>query len=200
MLQLSEKSYHVAKLVVVKADKYGKVMLDTNKYSTSPRLALSTVYLEVCSDTVKVMDEKYNEIVKHARLYEKYAESMDWLPYIYLMSKRPNALKYTGFYQELPDVWRKYLNDAEPQIKRDALMALNAILQKHDISTATDALSATLAKGVKDAASIITSYQRITSHSPNMQPMKLSDNVIDMPAFSTDNNIYDSLLRKQVSQ
>ena len=92
-----EKSYHVAKLVVVKADKYGKVMLDTNKYSTSPRLALSTVYLEVCSDTVKVMDEKYNEIVKHARLYEKYAESMDWLPYIYLMSKRPNALKYTGF-------------------------------------------------------------------------------------------------------
>jgi len=57
-------------------------------------LAQESVYLEITSDTITIMDTKYNLVVTHPRLYEKDGESMDWLPYISLMAKRPNALKY----------------------------------------------------------------------------------------------------------
>lgn len=200
MLPLPENSFHVAKMEVVKSDKYGKVMFESNRYSTSPKLALTTVYLEVSSDMVEVMNEQYQIVVCHPRLYGKGKESMNWLPYISLMSKRPNALKYTGFYHELPDVWRTYLNDADPKTKREALLALNVILQKHDIATAADALNVALANQVKDAASIIASYQRLTSNTPHLPPVKLGNNIIDMPVFKADTNRYDDLLGKKVAK
>lgn len=200
MLPLPEKSFHVAKIEVLKADKYGKVMFESNKYSTSPKLALRTVYLEVSSDNVKVMNEEYELIVTHSRIYGKGQEAMNWIPYISLMSKRPNALKYTGFYHELPDVWQTYLKDADKETKREALLALNCILQKHNIETAADALSITLANGVKDASSIIASYQYLTNNAPHLKPIKLANNVADMPAFKTDNSSYDYLLGMEVTK
>lgn len=200
MLLLPQTPFHVAKMEVAKADKYGKVMFESNKYSTSPKLALSTVYLEVSSDSVKVMDDQYLTVVIHPRIYGKGKESMNWLPYISLMAKRPNALKYTGFYHELPDVWQTYLNNADPKTKREALLALNSILQKHDISIAEDALNVALSNGVKDATSIMVSYQKLTSSTPHLRPIKLQNNIIDMPVFETDTKSYDHLLGKKVAE
>jgi len=94
MLPLNPVDFKVFKFQTAKADKYGKVMFETNLYSSSPKLAQESVYLEITSDTITIMDTKYNLVVTHPRLYEKDGESMDWLPYISLMAKRPNALKY----------------------------------------------------------------------------------------------------------
>ena len=69
---------------------------------------------------------------------------MDWLSYISLMAKRPTALKYTGFYQELPEVWQDYLSDLPSDKKRDALLTLNTMLQEHNIAAAADALEIAL--------------------------------------------------------
>jgi hypothetical protein len=140
MLPMNPTDFKVSKFQTAKADKYGKVMYETNLYSSSPKLAQEAVYLEITSDTVTILDTKYNPIVTHRRHYEKDGESMDWLPYISLMAKRPTALKYTGFYGELPEIWQDYLSDLPSEKKREALLTLNAMLQKHDIAAATDAL------------------------------------------------------------
>lgn len=193
MLPLNPKDFTVSKIVTAKANKYGKVMFETNLYSSSPKLAQEAVYLEVTSDTVSIMDKQHNKVVSHPRLYEKNGESMDWLPYISLMAKRPNALKYTGFYQELPEIWQDYLSDLPPEKKREALLTLDAILRNHEIATATEALEVALKNGVNDTDSILTSYYRLTNNVQKLQPMQLTNPSIDVPSFQIDNSQYDSL-------
>ncbi len=198
MLLINSIDFKVCKFQTAKADKYGKVMFETNLYSSSPKLAQENVYLEITSDTVTIMDMKYNPVVTHRRLYGKDGESMDWLPYISLMAKRPNAIKYTGFYQELPEVWQNYLSDLPQEKKREALLTLNTILQKHDIAAAADALEITLDSGVKDSDSILASYYRLTNKVQQFKPMQLKNLYINVPSFQTDNSKYDSLFSQEV--
>jgi hypothetical protein len=146
------------------------------------------------------MDTRYIPIVTHRRLYEKDSESMNWLPYISLMAKRPNALKYTGFYEGLPEVWQNYLSDLPQEKKREALITLNTILQKHDIAAAADALEIALNNGVKDSDSILASYYRLTKEVYQMQPMQIKNPYISMPSFQTDNARYDSLFSQEASK
>lgn len=200
MLPMNPVDFKISKFHTAKADKYGKVMYETNLYSSSPKLAQEVVYLEITSDTITIMDTKYNPVVTHRRLYEKGGESMDWLPYISLMAKRPTALKYTSFYQELPENWQKYLSDLPPDKKKEALLTLNTILQKHDITAAADALETALQVGVKDCDSILASYYRLTSKVQQMQPMQFKNSYIQLPSFKTDNSRYDSLFSKEVEQ
>jgi transposase len=200
MLPLNPIDFKVCKFQTAKADKYGKVMYETNLYSSSPKLAQETVYLEITSDIVTVLDTKYNPIITHRRLYEKGGESMDWLPYISLIAKRPTALKYTGFYQELPEIWQNYLADLPTEKKRDALLTLNTMLQKHDIAAAADALEMALGVGVKDCDSILASYHRLTRNVQQMQPMQFKNSYIQVPSFQTDNLKYDSLFSQEGGQ
>ena len=193
MLPINPNDFKVSKFLSVKADKYGKVVFDTNRYSASPKVAQESVFLEITSDTVTVMDRQYNIIVTHPRLYEKNSESMDWLPYITLMARRPMALKYTGFYQELPTIWQNYLTELPSDKKREALLVLNTILEEHDISTATDALQVALNGGVKDVDSILASYYKLTKKVQQLQPMQLSNLSISVPSFKTDTSKYDAL-------
>jgi transposase len=200
MLPLNPIDFKVCKFHTAKADKYGKVMFETNLYSSSPKLSQEIVYLEITSGTVTILDSKYNPIVTHRRLYEKGGESMDWLPYISLMAKRPTALKYTGFYQDLPENWQNYLSDLPPEKKREALLTLNTMLQKHDIAAAADALEIALGVGVKDCDSILASYHRLTSKVQRLQPMQFKNSYIQVPSFQTDNTKYDSLFSQEVRQ
>jgi transposase len=191
--------FKVFKFLTTKADKYGKVMFETNLYSSSPNLAQGTVYLEVTSNAVTILNTKYEQVVTHRRLYEKNGEVMDWLQYISLMAKRPNALKYTGFYNELPEIWQDYLSNLPSEKKREALLTLNTILQKHDIKTASSALDIALSGGAKDADSILASYHRLTNKVQQMQPMQMLNPLIKMPIFQTDNSRYDNLLSQDVT-
>ena len=115
------------------------------------------------------------------------------------MAKRPNALKYTGFYHDLPEIWQTYLSELPSEKKREALLTLNKILQSHDISNATDALETALGSGVKDADSILASYYRLTNKVQPMQPMQFKNPYIQVPSFETDNSRYDTLFSQKVN-
>jgi len=198
MLPVNTVDFKVARLQVSKANKYGKIVLDTNLYSTSPKFAQEQVYLEIGSDTVTILDLEYNFVVKHPRLYEKNGESMNWLPYLSLLAKRPYALKYTGFYNELPEIWQNHLSEMSPEKKKDALLTLRSMLEKTDMYTATEALRAALRGGVEDSDSILASYHRITEKKQPMQPMQFSNPCMIMPSFKIDNMRYDDLFHKGV--
>ncbi len=102
MLPMNPIDFKVSRFQAAKADKYGKVMFETNLYSSSPKLAQEHVYLEITSDSVTIMDIKYNPVVTHCRLYEKDGESMDWLPYISLMLNAPMQLNIQAFIRNYP--------------------------------------------------------------------------------------------------
>lgn len=199
MLTINPAVYEIFLLEPGKTDNYAKVTFDNNLYSSSPRYAKENVYVKASSDKVWILNDSYEVIMEHPRLYGNGLESMKWLPYIDLMSRRPAAMKYTEFYQQLPDNWQKYLSKQNADGKRKGLTSLYTMLQKHDMRTAEDALAFAISNGVKDADSILAAYRTLTSGVQQMQPMQLGCNVISMPSFTTNNNKYDSLFGQEVS-
>ena len=103
--QLPEKEYHCARTEEVKADKYGYIKVDNRLYSTSPRFAKCGVLARISFDKVEILTQDHELIIGHSRLYGKQKKSMEWQPYLNLMAKRPTAIKYTSFYEQLPQEW-----------------------------------------------------------------------------------------------
>lgn len=195
MKKINAVEYNVSKILSAKADKYGKVSFDTNLYSTSPKFASKRVKLEVTYNKVIPMDEEYNVIITHDRIYDENKESMKWLPYINLISRRPNALKYTGFYDDLPNNWQNYLDELPKEEKRDALLTLKKIIENGAMEDASLSLDQALNNGVKDLDSILASYYNLTQQVEKPIPLKLSDLKIQTPSFTIDTSEYDALLK-----
>ncbi len=91
--QLPKVSFEVYLHEFAKADNYGKVKFDGKIYSSSPEMAKRQVMVKVGAYDVDILDMDCNHIVRHRRLYGEEKESMYWIPYLKLMSKRPTALK-----------------------------------------------------------------------------------------------------------
>lgn len=114
------------------------------------------------------------------------------------MANRPTAIKYTSFYADLPDNWRKYLNKQDQEGKRKGLLALQKMLSKHDMQIATGALNFAIENGVQDTESILAGYRKITSNTKQLQPLQLKSTIIKMPVFIPDNEKYDHLIGQEV--
>ncbi len=128
MDKLPEVPFEVFRLEPVKADKYGKVRFENKLYSTSPEYASRELWLKVGAYTVEVLNQKYQTVVEHLRLYGQQSESMVWGPYLKLMSRRPTALKYTGFFKELPTTIQDYFDKCDYIEKKRSLKILLSIL------------------------------------------------------------------------
>ena len=199
MIQLNEVPYEIFLIEPRRTDHYAKVSFDNNLYSSSPRYAQENVYVKASSDNVWILNQSYEVIIEHKRLYGKGLESMKWLPYIDLISKRPGALKYTTFYNDLPDNWQKFLGKQDTEGKRKGLTSLYTMLQKHDIRTAENALAFAISNGVHDADSVLAAYRTLTSQVQQLQPMQLGSNIVQMPSFTPDNSKYDNLFQKEAA-
>ena len=174
-------------------DKYGKVRFEGNLYSISPKFAKRSVIVKAGSDSLRILDENFREIINHPRLYGKGLESMKWVPYLELMSQRPTALKYTSFYSELPQNWVRFLDSQDYDSKKKALNLLSEMLKEHDMQIASRALENTLAMGVSDLGSIRVSYRNLTCQNHIARPLKLEGIAPEVPIFKPDNSRYDSL-------
>jgi hypothetical protein len=139
-LLLPAKEYECVRYETLKADKYGYVKVDLNLYSTSPRYALNRVLVKISYNTVEILDDERQLVVRHSRLYGQYRKSMKWQPYLNLMAKRPTALKYTSFYDQLPEEWKSYFHSCTVAEKSEALKLLSLILKEHDFNLITKAL------------------------------------------------------------
>lgn len=195
MILLNKVPYDIFLFEPRRANNYAKVSFDNNIYSSSPKYAQENVYVKASSDRVWILNQSYEVIMEHQRLYGKGLESMKWLPYIDLMSKRPGAIKYTSFYNELPENWQKYLVKQDTDGKRKGLVSLYSMLQKHDMRTAENALEFAISNGVNDADSVLAAYRTLTSQVQKMQPLQLKCNVVQMPSFNNDNTKYDDFFR-----
>jgi transposase len=139
-LLLPAKEYECVRYEKLKADKYGYIKVDLNLYSTSPRYALSKVLVKISYNKVEILNEDNQLVVSHSRLYGQYRKSMKWQPYLNLMAKRPMALKYTSFYDQLPEEWKNYFGSCTVAEKPEALKLLAMILKDHDFDVITKAL------------------------------------------------------------
>ena len=182
---------------VVRTDSYAKFTLNKGKhtYSTAPRYAKSEVFVQLTAYDVIALDENYREIVRHPRLYGDYEqESMDWLPYLTQLSRRPRALKYTGIYPMLPQDLQEFLDSCNYQTKKETLKVLAKLSERSSFSKAVEAVRSAILHGARDADSIVTMFNRLNTDIMDLAPMILAGSVPEMPPAKPNLGSYDHIL------
>ena len=177
-----------------KADNYGKVKFDGKIYSSSPYMAKHQAIIKAGAYDVEILDDNCNLIIKHNRLYGEEKESMQWLPYLELISKRPVALKYTGLFNQLPLVLREYLEKSNLEIKKQTLQLIAKMTSKSDFETATTIFEECIKQGAKDPDSIWAAYSCLTTETLPDVEIPISNTVPELKKYIPNIQVYDSLI------
>lgn len=144
---------------------------------------------------VEILNSDSNLIVTHKRLYGDEKESMYWIPYLELLSKRPTALKYTGLFSQLPELLRTYLDKCDYESKKKSLRLFSKMTEQAGIEKAIEAFEEGIKYGAKDAESIWVTYCRLRSGVIPEIEMVLPERVPELKAYLPDLGIYDQLIK-----
>jgi len=199
LLPLPAVAYDGSELKKVRTNSYAKFTLEGGKhtYSTAPRYAGSELFVRLTAYEVIVLDDNYREIKRHSRLYgEQLQESMDWLPYLTQLSRRPAALKYTGIFPMLPEPIQDFLSTCDYQTKKEALKVLARLSVESGFEKAAKALQAAVMHGACDADSIMAMFSRLNSQTLNLDPVVLPVDAPEMPPIKVSVDSYDRLFLK----
>jgi hypothetical protein len=101
-------------------------------------------------------------------------------------------LKYTGFYQELPSIWKEYFENCDYKEKKDSLKLLVKILREKDIDTAVYILKQNKEKENCNAETLYMSYRTLIQKEPSPLPQK--ENIPKLTPYTTNFEEYDSLV------
>jgi len=185
------------KFVFAKTDKYGRAKFETNLYSTSSYCGQSEVILQVSAMSVRILNANSELIVEHPRLYGKNQESIKWETYLPLIAKRPKALKYTMFYEELPEETRVFFKQANLP---DAQKALKFFAERAEIEgyeKAMEFFNKAITLGANSSESIQAAYRYIID--PVLPEANIATNV-KFPKhaeYKVDLQAYMSLVRER---
>lgn len=194
-LVLPGKEYQCVRYETVKADKYGYIRVEKNLYSTSPRYALKKVLVRISYNTIDVLSDDHQLVVRHSRLYGQYRKSMKWQPYLTLMAKRPTALKYTTFYEQLPAEWQTYLNACTTAEKSEALRLLGSVLKDYDFGRITEALKIASEHGHPSVETIKQIFYQLINGRGIRPEIHLKQSLPSMPEATRGLEHYDQLLK-----
>jgi len=197
MLPLNPVDFRIEKLEKHKTDKYAKVRIDNGKhiYSTAPKYESQEVWVELGAYQVRILDENYREIVKHPRLYgDHVSESMDWIPYLGALARRPRALKYTGVYEMMPEALRNYADSVDQSELSKMLKQLAAITEECGFDKAVESLTVSIANGVNDTDSVLAIHRMINDEYPEIAELNGKRNIPLLQPIRSNLSEYDAFL------
>ncbi len=178
-LALPKKPFKVSRLEKVKTDNYSFARFENNRYSTAPAYNRCEVWLEISADEIRVLNEKYEEIAVHTRNYDLVgAPIIDWLKYLPAITRKPNAFKYTAFFQTMPIVWQEYFNSCGVDEGKKMLNVLSPIIVDGKLDQATIAMEHS---GVTDADSFLAYYRKLTEPSKYLNEVHTTNMPIQKP-------------------
>lgn len=190
----------LAKLVSVKTNNCGKFVLfntGRHEYSVSPKYSDAFINLRITSSQVIVMDENFREIIPHPRLYgPDKQQSMNWIPYLNQLSKRPRALKYTGIYEMMPLTMQELLGRCTNTEIGSVLKVLSALTEKSGFESAVNTVNNAAAYGISDAESLKNIHRKLYSDTPELPPMPLGSSIPKLDQMPTNLIAYDIFLKK----
>ena len=183
-----------------RTDKYGKFTLDGGKhrYSASPAFCEETVRLHITSAEVTVMDSDLHEVVRHKRLYGDDRESMDWIPYLRYIARKPRSLKNSGIYDMMPESMRLYMDGCESKDRGRALKVLAELTDRSGFESALTTINKAIEHQTTDPDSLLSLYRRTYMDVPPLPPLKASEEVPMMKVimFPSDLAALDAVLTK----
>ena len=186
---LPKEAFHIIRLEKVKTDNYSFARFENNRYSTSPEFNRCEVWREIGAENIRVLDEKYNEIVIHKRQYSQMTEPIiDWRKYLVAISRKPNSFRYTSFFKELPDIWQEYFKNSDFDERKKMLNILTPIILDNNLEEATNILET---KSIKDSEDFLACYRRKTQN--DVVSTVITKNTPNQIPYKQDLSVYSSL-------
>ena len=200
LLPLTQTPFETSGYTTARTDKYGKFTLDNGKhrYSASPAFCEESVRLRITSSEVIVMDKELKEITRHRRLYGDEKESMDWIPYLKYIARKPRSLKNSGIYAMMPESMQIYMDKCEGASKGKTLKILAELTERSGFDSAINTVNEAIKYNATDPDSLENLYRRTYADVPLLPPL---DNKCDiaLAAFTFMNDslsMYDAVLKK----
>ena len=183
-----------------KTDKYGRFTLDdgAHRYSASPAFCEKTIQYKLTSKEVVVMDLNMHEIVTHRRLYgANEPESMDWLPYLKYIARKPRSLRNSGIYDMMPESLRCFMDACENSERGQILKTLAELTERNGFESALITVDEAVRLQTRDPESLKSLHRRLFSDVPKLPPL---ENEVDAPLnkviqFRNDLASYDRALK-----
>lgn len=198
LLPLPSIPFDAASYMTTHTNKWGKFILNKGRheYSVSPSYADQNVWLKLTSSQVIVMDDKQQVIVAHRRLYgDDKQQSMEWLPYLKYIAKKPRSLKNSGIYDMMPVNMQLYLDKCLNTERGQILRVLSELTDRTGFDSAIQTVNQAINYQAVDADSLRNLYRRLYSDIPPLPPLKPHagvPNIIQMPVNLAG---YDALLQ-----
>ena len=202
LLPLPSGTFDTARYEAVRTNKYGKFTLNGGKhiYSASPAFCEDLVNLKITSMEVIVMDSHMTEIVRHRRLYGDFRqESMDWLPYLKYIARRPNSLFNSGIYDMMPQSMREYMHSCERAERGRILKMLSEFTDRSGFDSAVSAVNAAIEHQANNPDSLKSLYNRMYTDVPLLPPLDQADRILPakiIPFNRSELSVLDAALKK----
>jgi len=152
------------------ADKFGRVKIEGRRYSVTPSYARQNLWVKLYHDRIQILDDRYETIIEHPRLYGGETEAMNWLPYLNALARKPGALLNTTFYSSLPDPWQRYLKQTDNRTRKSAILLLTNMIKENKLDTGTEALEMAGLYGRTDPDSVSQLYYHLTHRTETWMP------------------------------
>lgn len=200
LLPLPAVPFDASLYTSARTDKYGRFTLDEGKhrYSASPAFCEDTVRLRLTSAEVIVMDRDLREIVRHRRLYGDEHESMNWIPYLRYIARKPRSLKNSGIYGMMPENMQIYLDGCENSDRGKILKVLAELTDRSGFESALHTVDEAIRLKAADPDSLLNLYRRTYMDVPPLPPMGIPDGIPEMKIIPFRNDLagLDATLRK----
>jgi transposase len=199
LLPIPDIAFDSARYENAHTDKWGKFTLESGKheYSVSPDYASSNVWLKITSSHVHVMNMQHNNIVTHKRLYgDSKQSSMEWLPYLKAISRKPRSLFNSGIYDMMPEGMQEYMKTCGSTDRGAILKVLAELTDRTGFDSAVQTVNQALLYQVKDPDSLKNLYRRLYSDVPELPPMPSQNGVPGLRQMPVDLASYDRLLKR----
>ena len=200
LLPLPALPFDTSLYTTARTDKYGKFTLDAGKhrYSASPAFCEETVRLHITSSEVIVMDSDLHEVVRHRRLYADDHESMDWIPYLRYIARKPRSLKNSGIYDMMPENMRMYMDGCESKDRGRVLKVLAELTERSGFESALLTVNKAIEHQATDSDSLMSLYRRTYMDVPPLPPIDTPEAVPKMKVikFPSDLEALDAVLAK----
>ena len=201
-LPLPEKTFDTALYTTARTNKYGKFTLNGGKhdYSASPEICEDLVQLKITSAQVIVMDSNMHEIVRHKRLYGNHEQkSMEWLPYLRYIARKPRSLRNSGIYDMLPESMRSYMDSCRNADRGQILKILADLTDRTGFDSAVQTVNQAILYEANDPDSLQSLYRRLYSDVPELPPITEADDLLNagrVIPFPTNFEELDEVLRR----
>lgn len=186
-------AFDTALYTTARTDKYGKFTLDNgrHRYSASPAFCEDTVRLRITSAEVIVMDSDLHEIVRHRRLYGNDTESMDWIPYLKYIARKPRSLKNSGIYGMMPQTMQVYMDSCEGSERGKILKILAELTQRSGFTSALNTVGEAIRFQATDADSLQSLYRRTYTDVPLLPPLDIHSGIPVQKVIPFRNDLAD---------